>query len=123
MYKTPELVRKNAEFHLKRVDPQSGWADDDLRDAFRYSIRDSSPLPRGKVAGIVVSVVIGLPLLVFIILCAIFKSLPKFQWPPWEPGPAGVDPGRAGVDWGEHPPFPERPFPPQGPEAAEAGPL
>ena len=110
-------MRKNAEFHLKRVDPQSGWADDELRDAFRYSIGDPSPLSRGKIAGIAVSVVIGLPLLVFIILCAIFRSLPRFQWPPWELGPAAVDVNPPVGDWGDHQPFP----PPQGPEPAEAG--
>ena len=111
MYKTPELVRKNAEFHLKRVDPQSGWADDTLRDAFRDSISTEDPelpeptsapppLSGGEIAGIVVSVVIGLPLLVFAILCAIFRSLPKFQWPPWEWHPDVVDADSAGTNTG-----------------------
>lgn len=100
VYKTPELVRKYAEFHLNRVDPQSGWADDTLREAFRHSIGGGDtqptststppPLSREEIAGIVVSAVIGLPLLVFAILCAIFRSLPRCQWPPWERRPAVV---------------------------------
>ncbi|KAG0636096.1 hypothetical protein HOY80DRAFT_386830 [Tuber brumale] len=90
VYKTPELVRKNAEFHLGRVDPQSGWADDRLRDAFYISIGHSARRPilsGAEKAGIVVSLVIGLPLLALFIFYLIFKSLPRWQWPPWPPRP------------------------------------
>lgn len=83
-------MRKNAEFLLNRVDPQSGWADDTLRDAFRHSRRDTPPtdggdgIGDGVIAGIVISAVIGLLLLVVGILCIIFRRLPRCQWPPWE---------------------------------------
>ena len=105
-------MRKNAEFHLKRVDPQSGWADDELRDAFRYSIGDPSPLSRGKIAGIVVSVVIGLPLLAFFILCAIFRSLPRLRWPPWESAAVSHSPQPNLHPRPPSPSFWDRSFPP-----------
>ncbi|RPA98061.1 hypothetical protein L873DRAFT_1067579 [Choiromyces venosus 120613-1] len=89
IYKTPDLVRKKAEFHLGRIDPHSGWADDGLRDAFHYSINGTTsgkPPPQklsgGEIAAIAVSIVIGVPLLLFVIFCLIFGSLPKPQSPP-----------------------------------------
>jgi len=110
VYRTPELVRKKAEFHLKRVDPHSGWADDRLRDAFHISIGGSTPpiLSRGEIAGIVVSGVIVLILLAFCICCFICKPLPKLQWPSATP-PTVVIIQRpvTGPDLDENRPFPD----------------
>jgi hypothetical protein len=73
VYKTPEIVRKNAEFHLGRVDPKSGWADNNLRDAFHYR----PPMPPWKIAVIVVSAIIGLSLLIWSIVLFAPKLLPN----------------------------------------------
>jgi len=107
VYKTPEAVRRNAEFHLKRVDPQSGWADDNLRDAFHD--RPGPPvLSVGEITAIVVSVVIGLPCLalsIYLLGMLLFmysffpRELPKFRWPsswwPAPPRPESPPPDRA----------------------------
>ncbi|CUS07228.1 unnamed protein product [Tuber aestivum] len=102
VYKTPEIVRKNAEFHLNRVDPHSGWADDSLRDAFHYT-RAPPPAPppppnlsSGKIAAIGVSSAVVLALVVFG-SCVAFGlvKIPRFRWPLPRLSGTGGRPGSA----------------------------
>jgi hypothetical protein len=42
-YSTPQRVRDDAEFHLNRTSPVTGWADGALQAAFEYVTPTSSP--------------------------------------------------------------------------------
>jgi len=109
VYKTPEIVRKNAEFHLGHADPKSGWVDDNLRGAFHYSRSTTPgvptpswppartprpPPPPWKIAVIVISAVIGLSLLTALI--HLFRSRGNPPSPP--PPPEAVADSDADLD-------------------------